>query len=413
MSTLDPAVPPPAASPLPRRPMPFGEFIVMLALLFATVAFSIDAMLPLLGAMGNELSPGDPTRAQLVITVFVFGLGLGTFLSGPISDHLGRKPVILAGIALYMSAAVLAALSQSMETLLLARFLQGLGAAGPRVASQAMVRDLYAGRHMARVMSFAMTIFVLVPAVAPLLGAQIGGVFGWRAIFWSFLIFGLVSGGWLLLRQPETLPVAARCPLAPARLLAALSEIARNRQVMLYLVALSFCFAAMFVWLSSVALIFEHSFERADEFPLWFALVALLSAPASLINAKLVLRLGMRRLIVIALLGQITVSLVMLALVQLPLSAGLAFAAFIGFMTLHFFSIGLLFGNLNALALEPLGHIAGMAASVMGGVSTMAAALIATPFAAAFDGTPRPLVIGALICAVVALACMRIARRWE
>ena len=412
-SFTQPPPAPPAAPRFARAPMPFGEFIVMLALLFATVAFSIDAMLPLLGVMGAELSPPDPTRAQLVITVFVFGLGLGTFLAGPISDHLGRKPVILGGIALYMAAAVMAALSASLEMLLIARFLQGLGTAGPRVASQAMVRDLYAGRQMARVMSFAMTIFVLVPAVAPLLGAQIGGLFGWRAIFWSFLLFGLISGTWLLLRQPETLALEARRPLAPARLWAALLEIARNKRVMLYLVALSFCFAAMFVWLSSVALIFDQSFARADEFPLWFALVALLSAPASLLNARVVVRLGMRRLIVIALFGQIGVSLCMLLLLQLPLSPSLAFAAFITFMTLHFFSIGLLFGNLNALALEPLGHIAGMAASVVGGVSTMAAAVIATPIAAAFDGTPRPLVLGALFCAAVALAAMAVARRWE
>jgi len=391
--------------------MPFGEFIAMLALLFATVAFSIDAMLPLLGMMGAELAPDKPGDAQLVITIFVLGLGLGTFVAGPISDRFGRKPVIVAGIALYMAAASLAAVSQSLETLLIARFIQGLGAAGPRVVSQALVRDLYSGRQMARVMSFAMTIFVLVPAVAPLLGAQIGGLFGWRAIFWSFLFFGLASGGWLLIRQPETLPPEARRPLDPARLWAAFSEIMRNRRVMYYLVALCFVFAPMFAWLSSVALIFEQTYDRGQEFPLWFALVALLSAPASLLNARFVMRLGMQRMIIIALIALMVMSVVILVLFGINLSNDTEFAAFVAFMTLQFFCVGLLFGNLNALALEPLGHIAGMAASVMGGISAMAAALIATPIAKAFDGTPIPLAIGALICATVALVFMLLARR--
>ncbi|MCC5968414.1 MAG: multidrug effflux MFS transporter [Pararhodobacter sp.] len=394
----------------PLQRMPFGEFIAMLALLFATVAFSIDAMLPLLSQIGADLSPASPADAQLVITVFVLGLGLGTFVAGPLSDRFGRKPVIVFGIALYMAAACMAALSGSMEVLLIARFLQGLGTAGPRVVSQALVRDLYSGRHMARVMSFAMTIFVLVPAVAPLMGAQIGGLFGWRAIFWSFLFFGLASAGWLMIRQPETLPPAARRPLDAGVLGAALREVFGHRLVMLYLVALCFTFAPMFAWLSSVSLIFEQTYARGPEFPYWFALVALLSAPASLLNARFVLRFGMQRIILIALIGQIAMSLVMLALLHAGLSMRLEFAAFIAFMVLQFFGVGLLFGNLNALALEPLGHIAGTAASVLGGISAMAAAAIATPVARAFDGTPVPLAFGSLVCGVVAITCMLTAR---
>ncbi len=399
-----------ATVPPPARRLPFGEFIVMLALLFATVAFSIDAMLPLLARMGAELAPASPADAQMVITFFVLGLGLGTFVAGPLSDRFGRKPVIIAGIALYMAAAVMAALSSSLEMLLAARLLQGLGTAGPRVVSQALVRDLYSGRHMARVMSFAMTIFVLVPAVAPLLGAQIGGLFGWRAIFWSFLIFGLTSGLWVMIRQPETLPPQSRRSLDPLLLRAALAEVFGNRRVMLYLIALCFAFAQMFAWLSSVSLIFDQTYGRGPEFPFWFAMVALLSAPASLLNARVVVRFGMQRMIMIALLTQISVALIMLVLLQLELGAGVEFPAFIVFMTLQFCCVGLLFGNLNALALEPMGHVAGMASSVVGGVSAIAAAVIATPIARAFDGTPMPLAVGAIGCALVALASMLIAR---
>lgn len=394
----------------PTKPMPIVEFIVFTALMFATVAYSIDSMLPLILQIGDALAPQNPQSAQLVVTSFVMGLGLGTLVIGPISDAFGRKPVILVGISVYMIAAVFAATSDSMAVLLAARFLQGIGVAAPRVVTQALVRDLYVGRHMARIMSFAMTIFVLVPAIAPLMGATLGTLFGWRAIFWSFLVFGSISGTWLLLRQPETLPIAKRRPLEPGPVLRAFREVFRHRQVMLYLLALTFSFATMFIWLSSIAQIFHDVYDRADEFPLWFALSAVMSAPGSLVNAQLVLRLGMRKLVIAALIGQVGLVLGVLAL--FAVTESLPFWAFFGFMFGHFFAVGLVFGNLNALALEPLGHIAGTASSVMGGVSTMASALIAAPLAALYNGTPLPLMQGVLLCGLCALAAMGLARRF-
>lgn len=393
------------------KPMPVVEFVAFTALMFATVAYSIDSMLPLLVQIGEGLAPENVQSAQLVITSFVLGLGLGTLVMGPISDALGRKTVILAGIALYMAAAVMAATSDTMGVLLAARFIQGLGASAPRVVSQALVRDLYAGRHMARIMSFAMMIFVLVPAIAPLMGATLGALFGWRAIFWSFLVFGTVSGAWLFFRQPETLPLEKRRPLEPGPVLRAFREVFSHKQVMFYMVALTFSFATMFIWLSLIAQIFEDIYDKTDQFPLWFAFSAMLSAPGSLVNAQLVLRLGMRRLIVISLIGQIT--LVTAALVIYGTTGALPFWAFFTFMFGHFFAVGLIFGNLNALALEPLGHIAGTASSVMGGVSTMASAVIAAPLAALYNGTPLPLMVGVALCGVCALTAMAIARRCD
>jgi len=409
-ATQTPAPPPPGTPPDAGRSLPFPEFVALLALLFSTVAFSTDAMLPMMAGMGRELSPADPGRIQLVITVFMVGLGLGTFIAGPLSDALGRKRVILGGIALYMAAAVLAARAQTLDMLLLARFIQGLGAAGPRVVAQAMVRDLYAGRLMARVMSFAMTLFVLVPAVAPLMGAGIGAAFGWRAIFWSFLIFGAVSALWLGLRQPETLPAARRRPLRAATLGRALAEVLGHARVRLYLAALTCAFAGMFVWISSVALIFDVTYGRAAEFPWWFALVALLSAPAALMNARFVMRLGMQRLILLGLAAQLASSVVLIAGLRMDLGAA-EFWLFLAMMGVQFFTVASIFGNLNALALEPMGHIAGVAASVMSGVSTAAAAVIATPVARAFDGTPMALALGTGLCALTALGCVLWARR--
>jgi len=402
--------PPVQTAALARPSMPFVEFVAMLALLFASVAYAIDAMLPLITQMGRDLAPAQPARAELVITVFVAGMGIGTFLAGPLSDALGRRRVILGGIALYMVAAVVAATSDSLAGLLVARFVQGLGVAGPRVASQALVRDLYAGRMMARVMSFAMTLFVLVPAVAPLIGAGLAALFGWRAIFWSFLVFGVVSGGWLWMRQPETLPPEHRRPLQAGRLWRALAEVLGHGRVRHYLAALSLAFATMFLWLATIARIFEDSFARGAEFPLWFAVIAILSAPASLLNARLVMRLGMQRLVVAAFSAQLVASVLILpALALLPEAA--RFGAFMLFMWLQFSCVGLSFGNLNALALEPLGHVAGMATSVMGGVSTLVAALVAMGLGAFGDGTPVPLAISGALCTALALALMLRVRR--
>ena len=396
----------------PAAPLTFGEFIALLALLMAAVAYSVDAMLPLLVPIGDELAPTAPEDAQLVITIFMVGLGLGTFIMGPLSDALGRKTVILAGTALYMLAAGVAAVSGDLTTLLVARFVHGFGCAAPRVVSQALVRDLYSGRMMARVISFGMTIFTLFPAIAPFMGAQLGAHFGWRAIFWSFVIFGAVTMLWLGLRQPETLATEHRRPLAFGPLTRALVSVVSHARVRLHVAALTFTFATMLTWLSSIAGIFTFSFDRGPEFPAWFALSALLSAPASLINAKVVVRLGMRLLVGLTL----GVQLVMVSLVYLSFAYDMPWAGFplfLLFMLLQFFSTGFLVGNLNALALEPMGHVAGMAASVIGGVSTVAAALLAAGLTQFADGTPTPLAASVAFCLLGAAGCMLWARRHQ
>ncbi|MDE3028083.1 MAG: MFS transporter, partial [Paracoccaceae bacterium] len=185
--------------------MPQKEFIALLAMLFAIVSFSIDGMLPALPQIARELTPDDINRAQLIVTSFVLGMGVGTLFAGPISDTIGRRPAIFCGVGIYIVGSILASITQSLDLLLAARLLQGLGAAGPRIVTLAMVRDLYAGRNMARIVSFAMMIFTLVPAVAPSIGALIIAGFGWRGIFGAVIAFALIASSWLTLRQPETL----------------------------------------------------------------------------------------------------------------------------------------------------------------------------------------------------------------
>ncbi len=396
---------------VPRRALGQNEFIALMAMMMASVAFSIDSMLPVLPELATQLSPDAPNRAQLIITSFVMGMGIGTFFAGPLSDAIGRKKMILIGFSLYAAAAILAAFAPTLETMLAARVVQGLGAAAPRIVSTAMIRDLYEGRRMAQIMSFVMMIFILVPAVAPFVGSLIIAAFGWRAIFAAFVLFALVGATWMALRQPETLPPERRRPLAIAPLRSAFLEVMGHRMVRLYILVLALGFAQLFAMISSIQQIFTDIHLRADTFPLWFMAMAILSGGATIVNARLVMRLGMRRLTIAAFSTQTVLSaLMILATLSGLIPATLAFPLFFVWTVSVFFMAGLSFGNLNALALEPMGHIAGMAASVVGGVATVLSVLIAAPIGLAFNGTTLPLMLGTFTCSALGWWFMRFAR---
>lgn len=385
-----------------------NEFIAMIAMLFAIVAFSIDSMLPALPQIATELSPDAPNKAQLIIMSFVLGMGIGTFFAGPLSDSFGRKPIIIGGTLLYALGAWAAWAAPSLETMLMARVVQGLGAAAPRVVSLALVRDLYKGREMARVVSFAMMIFTLVPAVAPMFGTVIIAAFGWRALFLCFVVFAVVAMTWMALRQAETLVPASRRPLKAGPLMQALREVLSHRVVVTAIAVQTLGFGCLFGSIASIQQIFDVTFDRASSFPFWFALIAVLAGSASLLNAKLVVRLGMRYLISVALGCQVIASLIMAGMTWAGFwPDALAFPAYIVWTTGVFFMAGLTLGNLNALALEPVGHIAGMAASVTSSIATVFAVVLAAPIGLAFDGTPVPLALGVAVFTAAGYALMK------
>ncbi len=384
----------------------------MLAMLFATIAFSIDAMLPAFPAIAAELTPGAANRAQLILSAFVLGMGVGTFFAGPLSDAWGRKRIIGGGLALYIVGALLAHYAPSLELLLVARAIQGLGASGPRIAGMALSRDLYEGREMARVMSFVMMVFMIVPALAPLVGLWIISFSGWRGIFLAFILFGLLAFLWVSLRQGETLAPAARRPLSGALILSGLREVLTNREVRLYTVVMTLGFGQMMGLLSSIQQVFDVTYQRATEFPYWFALIAVFSATASFVNGRLVMRVGMRKLAQIAYLVQAVFSLIVFAVFALNiLEVSIAFAVFFIWTTSVFFISGFTFGNLNALAMRKMGHIAGMATSVITAISTIFAVVIAGPVGLAFDGTPRATMLAAAVCSAIAWMLMRRSER--
>lgn len=387
------------------------EFTVLIAMLFATVALSIDAMLPALPEIAATMSPGAPNRAQLVVTSFVLGMGIGTLFAGPLSDRFGRRRVLLAGGALYALAALACWAAPSLEMLLIARVIQGIGAAGPRTVTLAIVRDLYAGREMAKIVSVAMSIFSLVPAVAPLMGQAVMGFGPWQGIFIAFLGFSALTMGWFALRQPETLPPERRKPLQVAALWSATREVLALPVVRLSIVVQALVSGMLFGVLSSMQGIFDVRFGRAESFPLWFALIAVVSMSGSILNARVVVRLGMRRVLNLTFAAQIAVTGGLLALnLSGMLPEALAFPAHLFWTICVFAMMGLTLGNLNAMAMEPLGHVAGLAASLISSLGTIGSVILAVPLGFLFDGTALPLMAGVLGYAILCLGLMRLAR---
>ena len=363
-----------------------GEFVPLIALLMSLVALAIDAMLPALPAIGRDLEAPRPNDVQFVITSLFVGLGLGQMLFGPLSDRIGRRPAIHAGLVLFMIGCLVSIFAPTFETMIVGRVLQGIGVAGPRIVTVALVRDQYEGRQMARLMSFAMAVFILVPTVAPALGQVILWLGSWRAIFTTFFAIAAIAFAWFALRQPETLPAERRRPFSVRAIGQAVGETLRIRAALGYTLATGFVFAPFVAYLSSAQQIFQEAYRTGALFPVYFGVLALAIGCASLLNGRLVVKHGMRKLSKAAIVSIVLVSLVAWA-------GAFAFGGlpplwlFMAYLLAVFLCIGLLFGNLNALAMEPLGHIAGVGAAVVASLATFISVPLGALVGQSFDGT--------------------------
>ena len=363
-----------------------GEFIPLVALLFSLVALSIDAMLPALPELGRDLGVARPNDVQYVITSLFLGLGLGQIFFGPLSDRIGRKPAIYAGLGVFMAGCIVSVWAPTFETMIAGRVLQGIGVAAPRIVTVALVRDQYEGRSMARIMSFAMAVFILVPAAAPALGLAVLRIAGWREIFVTFFLIAAVAFVWLLVRQPETLPPDRRRSFSPRAIGRAVREILGIRAAVGYTVATGFAFAPFVAYLSSAPQMFAQGYGVGDLFVVWFAVLALVIGVASIVNGRLVMRYGMRRLSTIAAGALALVSAIAL-LGLFPFDGLFPFWLFMAYFLFVFVCVGLLFGNLNALAMEPLGHVAGVGAAVVASLATLISVPLGAFVGLSFDGT--------------------------
>jgi len=380
----------------PERTPSLPEFVGLMALMQSLVALTIDAMIPALQELGVTLEIAHPNDAQLVISLLFLGLAIGQLLFGPLSDSIGRKPAIQLGIGLFSIGCLLSVFSTSYTMMLFGRFLQGVGLAGPRIVSIALIRDLYSGDSMAKVMSFVMSVFILVPAIAPAVGQGILHIWNWQVIFALFLGLGAIVSVWFGLRQPETLKPERWIPFTPQRLIAGVKEVCLNRHAFGHTIAAGLIFGPFAAYLSMSQQILQIQYGLGEDFPLYFALLALSVGAAFFANSRLVMRYGMRRMIGIACPAISIWSLCFLGVVWLYDSQP-SLLLLILYLQVTFFCMGILFGNLNAMAMQTLGHIAGIGAAIVGFLSTTIGVTFGSVIGQMYDQSIAPLVIGYIL----------------
>lgn len=389
-----------------RSTASYAEFVVILSLMMSLTALSIDAMLPALPHIANELGATTPNSRQLVISLIFLGQGVGQLFFGPLSDATGRKPAMYVGYSVFIIGSLLSGFSASFSMMLWGRALQGVGIAAPRAISMALVRDRFAGREMARVMSFVMTVFVLVPIIAPSIGQGILLIADWRAIFVSFVWVALFTMIWFALRMPETLAVENRKSFSPKQVVHSIWEIVKIRTALGYTVAAGLVFGTFIGYLNSSQQIFQEQYGLGELFPVVFAVISISLGLASFLNARLVMRYGMRILVQVALTILCVLAVVFLGVTALftghpPLWLLMAY------LMVSFFCIGILFGNINAMAMQPLGHLAGIGAAVVGSLSTLISAWLGMMIGQNYNGTLFPLVLGIAVLAAISLLVVR------
>lgn len=384
----------------------FGEFIALMAAMMSLVALSTDAMLPALPQIGADLGVQRENANQLIVSILFFGLAAGQLVLGPLSDSIGRKPAIYAGYACFIVGTLFSMFAGVFSMMLVGRLLQGIGAAGPRSVLTALIRDKYAGRKMARVMSFIMTVFILIPMIAPAFGQFILLFAGWRAIFGAFLILASSTLTWFAIRQPETLPSDMRMPLSLKRISGAFGIVLANRIALGYTIAAGLISGAFLGYINSSQQILQEQYGLGTRFAFYFAILALSLGTASLLNARLVMRYGMRFLAHSAI-QVISVLALCFLIPAFMLDGQPPLLALMPYLMATFFCVGILFGNMNALAMEPLGGVAGVGAAVIGSLSTFIATPLGMVIGQSYNGTVIPLIAGFAVLGIAATFTMR------
>lgn len=388
----------------------FRERIALYAFLTSLTSLSIDALLPGLRQIGEDVGVAPPLSTQHIVSLFIFGMVFGELLLGPLSDAMGRKKALVLGLGVYVLGTVIAMLAQSLEMIILGRFLQGVGVSGPKIATRAMIRDQFEGDAMARVMSFMFTLFLLVPMLAPALGQLVIANGGWRGIFIFYVVGAALLAFWLVMRQPETLPLDKRISFRPKLLLLNGRRILSNRRVAMLIAATGLVFGAQLLYLSTAADLFLDAYGIAETFPFYFAILAAGIGLASFLNSQLVQRFGMDVMARCAFVGLTSAGLLMLlASAVWDGRPPLAVFMLLGFAA--FFAIGVLFGNLNAMAMRSLGQVAGLGASLIASGSSLIATLFAIGMGAFYDGTALNLSAGFFLAGTTSLILAELAAR--
>lgn len=386
--------------PSPQTKPGQREFVLLISAIMTLVAFAIDSMLPALPAIATSFAMYDVASQPLVISAFLTGFGIALLFVGTISDRFGRRRLMLASLVGYVLSSLAAATAPSFEFLLLARVAQGMAAAGGQVLVRAVVRDLYEGREMAQIMSLANMLFMVGPIIAPAMGQAVLEVSTWRWIFIVLAGLGFLTWSWAFMRLPETLAEEDRSAITLNTVIANAKIVVTDRLSLGYTLAMAAVLSALFGFLMSVQPIFDRSFGRADFLPAGFAIMAFWMMGASLLNAAIVKRFGMRRIGHIALLVFTAIAGFHAVYAWMGLETMVSFIVLQSMMMTAFPMIG---GNFGAMAMERMGHVAGAASSIQGFTTNLASVVIGTGIALAFDGTTVPLYLGYFLLGCLAL----------
>jgi len=377
------------------------EFIALMAFLMSVVALAIDALLPALDIIGNSLHTQENSDHQLLITMIFIGLGVGPLFFGPLSDSLGRKPMVFVGFGIFILASIICVYAKSLEIMVLGRILQGFGLSAPRTISVAIIRDLYVGDYMAKIMSFVIVIFLLVPIIAPAMGKLILDSFNWEAIFIFQIIFCLLIAFWFWKRQEETLNPKNRIDFKIDLFKKGFLELMRFKKTIAYTLISGLITGSFMVYLSTSQQIFQEQYGLKEAFPFIFAGLATASGGAILLNGLFVVKYGMKKIINVSLIGFFLISVCYAFLFYNSVNPPIIII--LSFFSLQFFCLGFLFGNLRAIAMEPVGHIAGIGAAITGFISTMMAVPISIVIGKFVRLTVLPIFIGFSICSFISL----------
>ena len=383
-----------------RPDIRFGEFVAIVAALMAINALGIDTMLPALPQIGAALHVAIENQRQFIITAYVLGFGIAQIVYGPLADRYGRRPVLLVSLTLFVVMSFAVTFATDLHQMVLGRVLQGIGAAGTRVLSSSIVRDRFQGRTMARVMSLAFTVFLAVPILAPNIGQLILLIGPWPWIFYLLTAFGAILMLWLWIRLPETLNPAFRRDIDPRTLAAGFRAVLTNRTSLGYSLATACSFGALLGFINTVQQIFAEVFHRPEIFTYVFAAAAAGMGGASVLNARIVERVGTRRVSHTALLCFIAISIAHMLFYQAGLETWLSFSIF---QAAVMFCFALCGSNFGAMAMEPVGHLAGTAASIQGAISTVGGGVLGLVVSQRFDGTVLPTMEGYVGLGVLAL----------
>ena len=368
------------------------EFVALMASLMSIVALSIDALLPGLPAIGNDLGVTNTNDNQLLITMIFLGLGFGQLIFGPLSDSFGRKPIVYIGFFVFIIASIICVTTKNFEMMIIGRVLQGVGLSSPRTLSLAIIRDSYSGNYMAKIMSIVVMVFILIPVIAPAMGQLVLNFYSWHSIFYINLIYGLLVMIWFWKRQPETLDKEKRIKFTSHLLLDGVKEFIKYRDAIAFTLVSGFITGSFMVYLSTSQQIFEQQYNLADLFPYIFASLAISVGLATYLNSVLVVKYGMWKIAYIATAAYAFISLLYIVIFWSGTNPSIQIL--LGFFALQFFAVGFLFGNLRALAMQPLGHIAGIGAAINGFISTVMAVPIANYIGNFVTHSVLPLFIG-------------------